>query len=92
MLYTILFSLLIIIICHILYTHMREYLTPLKTKDVYTFQNEKVSELISLLESNKKDAVVDFSAMESELANLIDGETDIKTNCDVYLDASITPL
>lgn len=92
MLYTILFSLLIIIICHILYTHLREYLTPLKTKDVYTFQNEKVSELIDLLESNKKDAVVDFSAMEGELANLIDSETDIKANCDVYLDASNTAV
>jgi len=91
MLYTVAFSLLIIIICHILYTHLREYLTPLKTKDVYTFQNEKVSELIDLLESNKKDAV-DFSAMENELADLIDSETDIKTNCDVYLDASITTV
>jgi hypothetical protein len=91
MLYTVVFSLLIIIICHLLYTRLREYLTPLKTKDVYTFQNEKVSELIDLLESNKKDAV-DFSAMECELANLIDSETDIKTNYDVYLDASITAV
>lgn len=90
MLYTILFSLLIIIICHILYTHLREYLTPLKTKDVYTFQNEKVSELIDLLKI--KNEPVDFSAMENELADLIDSETDIKTNCDVYLDASITTV
>ena len=88
MLYTILFSLLIIIICHILYTHLREYLTPLKTKDVYTFQNEKVNELIDLLKTD----TVDFSAMEGELANLIDSEIDIKANCDVYLDASNTAV
>jgi hypothetical protein len=69
---------------------LREYLTPLKTKDVYTFQNEKVSELIDLLKI--KNEPVDFSAMECELANLIDSETDIKTNYDVYLDAPITAV
>ena len=84
MLYAILFSLLIIIVCHVLYTHLREYLTPLKIKDEYEFRNDKVCELINLL---KKDAV-DFSAMEGELATLIDNETDIKTNGDSYLDVT----
>ena len=88
MLYTIVFSLLIIIVCHVLYTHLREYLTPLKTKDVYAFHNDKVHELIDLL---KRDAV-DFSAMEGELANLIDNEIDIKTSGDSYLDASNTAV
>ena len=84
MLYTILFSLLIILIFHILYTQLREYLTPLKIKDEYVFHNDKVRELIDLL---KKDAV-DFSAMEGELATLIDNETDIKTSGDSYLDVT----
>ncbi len=88
MLYTILFSLLIIIVCHVLYTHLREYLTPLKIKDEYAFHNDKVHELIDLL---KKDTV-DFSAMEGELADLIHSETDIKTNGDSYLDASNTAV
>lgn len=69
---------------------MREYLTPLKTKDVYTFQNDKVNELIDLLKIKKEP--VDFSAMECELANLIDSKTDIKTSGDVYLDDSSTAV
>ncbi len=84
MLYGILFSLLIIIVCHVLYTYLREYLTPLKIKDEYVFHNDKVCELIDLL---KRDAV-DFSAMEGELATLIDNENDIKTNGDSYLDVT----
>lgn len=91
MLGTVLFSLLIIVICHVLYTHLCDYLTPLKTKDVYAFQNEKVRELIDLLETNKKD-VVDFSAMEYELANLINNETDIETTGESYIDATTTSV
>lgn len=89
MLYTILFSLLIIVILHAGYTHLRDYLTTPKTKDVYTFNNNKVNELIELLESNKNPAeaeTVDFSSMEGELASLIHNESDIKPSGDTYLD------
>jgi hypothetical protein len=99
MLYTILFSLLIIVILHTGYTHLRDYLTAPKTKDVYTFNNNKVNELIELLESNKKCAAtgaetVDFSAMEGELAGLINNQSDIETSRDTYLDVDCasTPI
>ena len=91
MLYTILFSLLIIVILHAGYTHLRDYLTTPKIKDVYTFNNNKVNELIELLESNKKQAI-DFSAMEGELAGLINNESDIETSRDAYLDVAPTSL
>ena len=91
MLYTILFSLLIIVILHAGYTHLRDYLTAPKTKDVYTFNNNKVNELIELLESNKREAV-DFSAMEGELAGLINNQSDIETISDTYLDGTNTPV
>jgi hypothetical protein len=91
MLYTILFSLLIIVILHTGYTHLRDYLTAPKTKDVYTFNNNKVNELIELLESNKREAV-DFSAMEGELAGLINNQSDIETISDTYLDGTNTPV
>ena len=74
MLYTILFSLLFIVISHVLYKWSRDYLTPPKTKDLYTFNSEKVSELIQML----KQESVDFSAMEGELATLIKNENDIE--------------
>ena len=89
MLYTILFSLLIIVILHVGYTHLRDYLTTPKIKDVYTFNNNKVNELIELLESNKIETV-DFSAMEGELAGLINNERDIETSHDTYLDVAST--
>jgi len=85
MLYTILFSLLIIVILHLGYTQLRDYLTTPKIKDVYAFNNNKVNELIELLESNKEETV-DFSAMEGELAHLINNESDIKTSGDTYID------
>ena len=85
MLYTILFSLFIIVIFHIGYTHLRDYLTAPKINDVYTFNNNKVNELIELLESNKKESV-DFSEMEGEIASLINKESDIETSGDTYLD------
>jgi len=93
MLYTILFSLLIIVIMHAGYTHLRDYLTTPKVKDVYTFNNNKVNELIELLESNKKETeTLDFSAMEGELAGLINNESDIETSRDTYLDVDPTSL
>lgn len=95
MLYTILFSLLIIVILHVGYTYLRDYLTTPKIKDVYTFNNNKVNELIELLESKTKRAeteTVDFSAMEGELAGLITNENDIETSRDTYLDVTSTSL
>lgn len=95
MLYTILFSLLIIVIMHAGYTHLRDYLTTPKVKDVYSFNNDKVNELIELLESNKNPAeaeTLDFSAMEGELAGLINNESDIETSRDTYLDVDPTSL
>jgi hypothetical protein len=77
MLYTILFSLLIIIFAHVTYKYVRDTLTPLKTKDVYTFQNEKFGELIRALENKKPE--IDFASMEDELSNLLNSEIDIKT-------------
>jgi dynactin complex subunit len=87
--YTILFSILIIVIMHAGYTHLRDYLTTPKTKDVYEFNNNKVNELIELLESNKKEETVDFSSMEGELADLIHNESDIETSGDTYLDVDL---
>ncbi len=86
MLCTIIVSLLIVVIAHIGYKYIRDYLVPLRTNDAYAFNNDKVSELIRMLENEKgKEAVVDFAAMEGELADLIDNETDIKTPAyDVY--------
>ena len=95
MLYTFLFSLLIIVILHAGYTHLRDYLTTPKIKDVYAFNNNKVNELIELLESKTKRAetdAVDFSAMEGELTGLINNENDIETSHDTYLDVTSTSL
>ena len=95
MLYTILFSLLIIVFLHVGYTHLRDYLTTPKIKDVYSFNNNKVNELIELLESKTKRAdaeTVDFSAMEGELTGLINNEMDIETSHDTYLDVTSTSL
>jgi len=76
--YTVFFSLLIIIFVHITYKYVRDTLTPLKTKDVYAFQNEKFDELIRALENKKPD--IDFASMEDELSNLINIENDINTS------------
>ena len=95
MLYTILFSLLIIVFLHVGYTHLRDYLTTPKIKDVYSFNNNKVNELIELLESKTKRAeteTVDFSAMEGELTGLINNEMDIEASHDTYLDVTSTSL
>jgi len=63
---------------HITYKYVRDTLTPLKTKDVYAFQNEKFDELIRALENKKPD--IDFASMEDELSNLINIENDINTS------------
>lgn len=76
--YTVLFSLLIIIFVHFTYKYVKDTLTPLKTKDVYTFQNEKFDELIRALENKKPE--IDFASMESELSDLIHSENDINTS------------
>ena len=78
--YTIIFSLLIIIFAHITYKYVKDTLTPLKTKDVYTFQNEKIDELIRTLENNNKKNTIDFKSMEDELSNLLTSENDINTS------------
>ena len=86
---------MIIVILHLGYTQLRDYLTTPKTKDVYAFNNNKVNELIELLESNKKRTetdTVDFSAMEGELAGLIHNESDIETSRNTYLDVDPTSL
>ena len=86
---------MIIVILHVGYTYLRDYLTTPKIKDVYTFNNNKVNELIELLESKTKRAeteTVDFSAMEGELAGLITNENDIETPRDTYLDVTSTSL
>ncbi len=77
MLLTVIVSLLIIVIAHLSYKYIQDYLAPPRTKDAYAFNNDKVSELIRMLESEKESAV-DFAAMEGELASLIHNETDIK--------------
>ena len=82
---------MIIVILHAGYTHLRDYLTTPKIKDVYAFNNNKVNELIELLESSKKEPV-DFSAMEGELAGLINNERDIETYRNTYLDGTNTPV
>ena len=92
MLYTILFSLIIIICFHIGYKYIQNWLTPLKTKDVYTFHNDKVSELIRLLEPHHNEEAVDFSSMEHELSNLINNENDIKPTCDYKLHVTDTTI
>ena len=76
--YTVFFSLLIIIFVHITYKYVQDTLTPLKTKDIYAFQNEKFDELIRALENKKPE--IDFDSMESELSNLINNEIDIETS------------
>lgn len=78
--YTIIFSLLIIVFVHITYKYVKDTLTPLKTKDVYTFQNEKIDELIRTLENNNKKNTIDFKSMEDELSNLLTSENDINTS------------
>lgn len=78
--YTIFFSLLIIIFVHFTYKYVKDTLTPLKTKDVYAFQNEKFDELIRTLE-NKKKPEIDFASMENELSDFyINSENDINTS------------
>ena len=77
--YTVLFSLLIIIFVHFTYKYVKDTLTPLKTKDVYTFQNEKFDELIRTLENKKPE--IDFASMEDELSEFyIHNENDINTS------------
>jgi len=52
-----------------------------------------MNELIELLESNKKETeTLDFSAMEGELACLINNQRDIETSGDTYLDNANTPV
>ena len=78
MLTTILFSLLIVILLHMTYTYIQHSFALVKTKDLFTSQSDKVDELIRLLE--KKEPVIDFSAMERDLADLIvDKKMDIET-------------
>ena len=74
MLFTILISLLVVILIHVTYTYIQSSFSLVKTKNVNAFQNEKVDELIKMLETK-----VDFTSMEQELANLLDNEIDIKT-------------
>ena len=56
------------------YTYIQSSFSLVKTKNVNAFQNEKVDELIKMLETK-----VDFTSMEQDLADLLDNETNINT-------------
>uniref|UniRef100_A0A6C0DQN6 ATP synthase YMF19-like N-terminal domain-containing protein n=1 Tax=viral metagenome TaxID=1070528 RepID=A0A6C0DQN6_9ZZZZ len=82
---TIVFSLLIILLCQHLWNYMLDSFSNKKTKDLVNGQMEKYKKLMGIIKNKEDEAAtyiskIEKQQMENDLENFVNGELDLLKN------------